>query len=132
MKNFIFFILGFILFSCSGKNKVPSQIIQKKEMQNILWDVIRAQALADEMVHKDSIINQVAETKILMQKVFEIHNITSSAFEQSYAWYTNHPEMMLTIFDSMNVQNQRQSELRMKSKYNSFRKGPLKKIKAIE
>src|SRR5450755_3060300 len=117
MKNFSFFMLSFILVSCSGKNKVPSEIIQQKEMQNILWDVIRAQALSGEIARKDSTINEVAETKMLTQKVFEIHNITSSVFDQSYAWYTSHPETMRIIFDSMNIQNQRQNDLRMKGGY---------------
>ena len=124
-------MMCFILFSCSGKNKVPAEIIQPKEMQNILWDVIRAQALSGEMARKDSTINEVAETKILTQKVFEIHNITSSAFDQSYSWYTNHPEMMRIIFDSMNIQNQRQNDLRMKV-YKPFKEDSIKKIKTDE
>lgn len=132
MKNFFFFMMGFILFSCSGKNKVPAEIIKQKEMQDILWDVIRAQALSGEMAHKDSTINEVAQTKILTQKVFEIHNITSSAFDQSYAWYTSHPEMMRIIFDSMNNQNQRQNDLRMKGGYKQLKKDPIKKIKTDE
>jgi hypothetical protein len=126
MKNFIFCMAGFILFSCSGKNKVPAEIIQQKEMQNILWDVIRAQALAAEMARKDSTINEVAETKILTQEVFEIHHITSSAFDQSYSWYTDHPEMMRIIFDSMNIENQRQNDFRMKRGYKPLREDLIK------
>ena len=123
MKAFIFFMGGFILFSCSGKNKVPAEIIQQKEMQDILWDVIRAQALSGEIARKDSSINEIAETKLLTQKVFEIHNITPSAFDLSYAWYTSHPEMMRIIFDSMNSQNQRQNDLKMKREdSNRFKK----------
>ena len=114
MKNLFFFIICFILFSCSGKNKVPSGIIQQKEMQNILWDVIRAQALSGEMARRDSSINEIAETQLLTGKVFEIHNITPSAFDLSYAWYTSHPEMMRIIFDSMHSQNQRQNDLKLK------------------
>ena len=122
MKNFIFFVTGFILFSCSGKNKVPAEIIQQKEMQNMLWDVIRAQALSAEMARKDSTLNEIAETKLLTRKVFEIHHITSLAFDQSYSWYTSHPEMMRIIFDSLSIQNQRQNDLRMKGGYKPFRK----------
>jgi Domain of unknown function (DUF4296) len=126
MKDFFFFIMCFILFSCSGKNKVPAEIIQQKEMQNILWDVIRAQALSGEMAGKDSAINEIAETNILTRKVFEIHHITSSAFDQSYAWYTGHPEMMRIIFDSMNIQNQRRNDLRMKGGYKPFKEDVIK------
>jgi uncharacterized phosphosugar-binding protein len=129
MKNFFFFIVGFILLSCSGRNKVPAEIIQQKEMQHILWDVIRAQAYSQEMTRKDSTINEVAETKLLTRKVFEIHHITSSAFDQSYLWYTSHPEMMRIIFDSMNIQNQRQTEMKLKDRYKRpFNKNSLKKL----
>ena len=114
MKNLFFFIICFILFSCSGKNEVPPGIIQQKEMQNILWDVIRAQALSGEMARRDSSINEIAETQLMTRKVFEIHNVTPSAFDLSYAWYTSHPEMMRIIFDSMNSQNQRQNDLKLK------------------
>ena len=126
MKKFIFFLAGIILFSCSGKNKVPAGIIPQKKMQNILWDVIRAQVLSGELARKDSTINEVAETKMLTAKVFEIYNITPSAFDQSYAWYTSHPEMLHIIFDSMNVQNQRQTEMRMKEGHRPLNESPVK------
>ena len=83
-------------------------------MQDILWDVIRAQALSGEMARRDSSINEIAETQLLTRKVFEIHNITPSAFDLSYAWYTSHPEMMRIVFDSMHSQNQRQNDLKLK------------------
>ena len=126
MKNVFFFITCCILISCLGKNKVPSGIIKPKEMQNILWDIIRAQALSVEIVHKDSTLNEVTETKALSQKVFEIHNIKSSDFDKSYTWYTNHPNLMLTIFDSLNNQIQRQNEIKMKERSKPFKKDSIK------
>jgi hypothetical protein len=138
MKN-IFFLIVFSLFiSCLGKNKVPSEIIQPGKMQKILWDVIRAQALSTEIARKDSTVNEIAETKALTQKVFEIYKITSAGFNQSYIWYTNHPDIMRVVFDSLNAQNQRESQLEMKEKYNpvkidSFRKlTPSKKFDSLK
>jgi len=128
MRNFCFLMMCFILFSCSVKNKVPEKIIQPKEMQDILWDVIQAQALSVEMARKDSTVNEVAETKRLTQKVFDIHQVTSSAFDQSYLWYTSHPEMMRIIFDSMNNQNQRQNEVKLR-RYKPFRPDSIRKTK---
>ena len=109
MKNIFFLIALSFFVSCLEKNKVPSEIIQPNEMQKILWDMVRAQALSTEIARKDSSVNEIAETKVLTQKVFEIHKISSTTFNQSYIWYTNHPDMMRTIFDSLNAQNQRQS-----------------------
>ncbi len=115
-----------MLFSCLGKNKVPAGIIKPKEMQNILWDVIRAQALSVEIARKDSTLNEVTETKALSQKIFEIHNIKSADFDRSYTWYTNHPNMMLTIFDSLNNQIQRQNEIKIKEMSKPFKKNLIK------
>ena len=115
-----------MLVSCLGKNKVPAEIIKPQKMQNILWDVIRAQALSMEIASKDSTVNEVAETKALTQKVFEIHHITSADFEKSYAWYTNHPDNLRNIFDSLNIQTQRQNELKLKERYKPLKKDLIK------
>ncbi|HWH62909.1 MAG TPA: DUF4296 domain-containing protein [Ginsengibacter sp.] len=131
MKNIFFLIVLSLFISCLGKNKVPSEIIKQDEMKKILWDVIRAQALSTAIARKDSTVNEVAETKVLTQKVFEIHKITSTAFNQSYTWYTNHPDMMRTIFDSLNAQNQRESQLDMKEENHPLKLNPLRKLNPI-
>ena len=128
MRRVTIFIMSCILFSCSGKNKVPTGIIPQKEMQNILWDVIRAQAMAEEVAQKDSSINKPAETKALMQKVFEIHKIKSLDFDESYNWYTNHPEIMRLIFDSLNVQKRKNDNDIMKEKFKLLKKDSSKLI----
>lgn len=127
MKNIFFLIAVSLLVSCLGKNKVPSEILQPNEMQKVLWDVIRAQALSTEIARKDSSVNEISETKTLTQKVFEIHKIKSSVFNQSYIWYTNHPDIMRIVFDSLNAQNQRESQLEVKEKYRPVKLDSLKK-----
>jgi len=117
-----------MLVSCLHKNKVPSEIIQPKEMQNILWDVMRAQALSVEIAHRDSLVNEVAETKELNKKIFEIHKISSSDFDRSYAWYTKHPDVMRIIFDSMNIQIQRLNALKLKERGKPLNEGSKNKI----
>ena len=131
MKNIFFLIVLSLFISCLGKNKVPSEIIKQDDFIKILLDVIRAQALSTAIARKDSTVNEVAETKVLTQKVFEIHKITSTAFNQSYTWYTNHPDMMRTIFDSLNAQNQRESQLDMKEENHPLKLNPLRKLNPI-
>ena len=121
MKNILLLTILNLLWSCSGKNKVPSEIIQPNEMQNILWDVVRAQALSTEIARKDSTINEITETKVLAQKVFAIHNITSVGFDKSYLWYTSHPDVMRIFFDSLNAQKQRESQLEIKERNHPLR-----------
>ncbi len=128
MKNILRLVVFSLFWSCSGKNEIPSEIIQPNEMQNILWDVMRAQALSAEIARKDSTLNEVTETKVLTQKVFEIHNITSTAFNLSYNWYTNHPDAMRIIFDSLNAQNQRETQLEIKEKHHPLKLDTSKRL----
>lgn len=130
MKNTFFFIMCCgVIFSCINNNKIPAEIIPPKEMQEILWDVIRAEALSAEFARKDSTLNEVAETKVLTQKVFEIHKIDSALFDKSYKWYTSHPDVMKIIFDSLNTQNQRENIMEIKERSLPLKIDSLKKIR---
>jgi hypothetical protein len=116
MKPFICFIFSAIIISCNSGNKTPSNIIQPEEMQSILWDVMRAQTLANEIAVKDSSVNAAVETKYLSQKIFQIHKIDSSDFNKSYNWYVKHPDALKLIFDSLYAQKERENSLRLKKK----------------
>ena len=63
MKILFYFILICVLLSCSNKTETPSGIIPPKEMSEILWDVIRAQVLANEVSKKDSSVDVDMQTK---------------------------------------------------------------------
>ncbi len=107
IKRIVIFLFAASLFSCSSKNKVPSAILQPKEMKSIMWDVMRAQALAVEISRRDSSVKDSAEIKRLTQRVFELHDITIADFNKSYNWYIKHPEPMSAIFDSLYIEQQR-------------------------
>lgn len=113
INRFFYLILILFLFSCVAKNKAPSGIIQPENMKSILWDVMSAQSLAFYLQRQDSLINTITETKVLSQKIFEIHKITEADFNKSYNWYVKHPEAMKLIFDSLYTQKQRENHLQM-------------------
>jgi hypothetical protein len=77
-------------------------------MSEVLWDVMRVQFLSEERATADSSLNKEKELKILTNKVFEIHKTTEVKFEKSYDWYIKHPELLKRIFDSIQVQKQRE------------------------
>jgi hypothetical protein len=105
-----------MLFSCGKSNKPPSSLIQPKEMQSILWDVMRAETLATEIARKDSSVDAAIETKSLSQKVFSIHKTDSAMFNKSYNWYVKHPDVLKIIFDSLYIQKERENHLHLKKK----------------
>ncbi len=129
MQNTFLFVTCCLLLSCSGKNDTPQGIIKPKEMSGIMWDVLRAQNFAAEIARKDSSINVAAQTKVLTQKVFEIHKINASLFDKSYNWYTSHPDMLETIFDSLYTQKERENDLLRSNQYKHvFKDSLIKKM----
>lgn len=109
MKQPLFYLFCLVtLFSCSSKDKVPKSIIQPEKMEDVLWDVMRVQFLAEEKAAADSGINQEEELKELTDKVFDIHNVTGKKFDNSYNWYVKHPTFLKRIFDSMQVRKQKE------------------------
>lgn len=116
IKSTFFLILLSMLLSCGKNNKPPSSLIQPKEMQSILWDVMRAETLASEIARKDSAIDVAIETKSLSQKVFNIHKTDSATFNKSYNWYVKHPDVLKIIFDSLYIQKERENNLHLRKK----------------
>lgn len=115
-KVLIYFFIPVFLFSCYNADKIPKNIIKPKEMKSLLWDVLRAQTLAQKTAFKDSTLDIASETKVLSQKVFEIHKTDSAQFVQSYNWYVKHPVSLKLIFDSLYAQKRRINELELKKK----------------
>ncbi|MEO6893724.1 MAG: DUF4296 domain-containing protein [Ginsengibacter sp.] len=115
-KVLIYFFISVFLSSCYSVDEVPKNIINPKEMKSLLWDVLSAQTLAQKNAFKDSTLDIASETKVLSQKVFEIHKTDSVRFAQSYNWYVKHPVSLKLIFDSLYAQKQRIKEFELKKK----------------
>lgn len=94
-----------LLYSC--KESTPTGIIGPKKMQDILWDISRADALSQQFIKNDSSKSLIEEKNKLSNKIFLIHNITEEQFNKSYSYYVQHPDMMQTILDSLNSQQSR-------------------------
>lgn len=106
----IVFVCIVLLFSCNSHNKVPSDIIQPKEMQSVMWDMIRADNLAEERARRDSFLNLNHENLELINEVFAIHKIKRSEFEKSLQFYQNNPDMLRAMLDSIKMQQSRKKK----------------------
>lgn len=83
---------------------MPIGIIKPNKMQEILWDVFRADALSQQLVKNDSTKIIAEENNRLTIKVFAVHNVTKEEFDKSYAYYSQHPDIMRTVLDSLSAQ----------------------------
>jgi Domain of unknown function (DUF4296) len=98
-KLTVFFFI--IIFSCSDKNKIPKDILQKEKMQEVLWGMISAGEYLDGYVLKKDSIDQVIEKAKIYNHVFQVYHITKEGFDKSYKYYKEHPDMMKKILDSL-------------------------------
>jgi hypothetical protein len=103
--RWIVFVL--FLFSCNDHNKIPSEIIKPKEMQSILWDMIRADKMAEEKARRDSFLNLNHENLLLINQVLSIHKVKKSEFDRSLQFYQNNPDMLRSLLDSIKMQEAR-------------------------
>ena len=124
MSRCILILILFFFNSC--KDAVPSGIIKPNKMQEILWDVFRADALAQQSVKNDSTKIVAEENSMLTLKVFSIHGITKEQFDKSYAYYSQHPDVMRTVLDSLSAQKTRVDTLALPAKFKRLLKDTVK------
>ena len=109
MRRVVTLVLIFIIASCNNSNYIPPGIIKPTQMQNIVWDMLRGDILAQEVVKKDSTQNIKTAAFAITEKIFAIHNVDRIQFEKSIVFYEKHPVLMRTIFDSLNAIKTRKS-----------------------
>ena len=106
MKYLVTFFLSAFIFSCTGKNDLPSGILKPKKMQEVFWDYIRADVYTTNFIKPDSLKIPVVENLKLQSSIFKLHHVTKEEFYNSYIYYSNHRELMTAMIDSMIVKQQ--------------------------
>lgn len=104
--SLVIIFCALVICSCKESPVPPERLLQPEQMQEVLWDMIRMQALAAELTEKDTANLEEARTRALTQKVFSLHHIDSTLFHQSYQWYLQHPSAMTRMLDSLYLHRQ--------------------------
>jgi hypothetical protein len=101
-KFFIIGLLSFLIYACSDKDILPPGVLPKKQMREVMWDMIRAGEFLNGFVfNKDSALNKIEVSEKWYDKVYQLHKITKDEFEKSYAYYNSHPFLMKEMLDSL-------------------------------
>jgi len=97
------------LFGCKNKNSGPANgILNRQQMQAVLWDVMQADVFANRFIKKDSSKNPVLEDAKLQQQIFDLHHVTKDEFYNSYAYYKEHSSLMEEMLDSLIATKERE------------------------
>ena len=104
MRIYFLGLLVLLFFSCKKKGTIPNDILEKQRMQELIWDLARADAFLTNFAGRnDSVFNRIKESATIYYQVFKIHKTTREEFSKSFEWYQQHPALMKTILDSLKV-----------------------------
>ncbi len=108
MSRWIGSFLVLFCFACSGKNNLPSGVLERERMEKVMWDMIQADQYYREYILKDSSSRDVSQDRYqLYEKVLKLHKISKNTFDKSYSYYSSHPNLMKDVFDSLSAKGNR-------------------------
>ncbi len=101
-KSMICFLVPFLLLVACKSRKLPANILPLPVMQQVMWDMIRAGEFVNGFVTGiDTGKHKGARAKEVYDQVLQVHKITRQQFDESFAYYQQHPVLMKTLLDSL-------------------------------
>jgi len=94
-------LLILLLFIACSSSPVPKGVLKPKEMEKVVYDLIRADEFINNFLIKDSTVDIKKKRSVLYEQVFKVHNTTRKEFYSSYKYYQSHPDIQKGLFDSM-------------------------------
>lgn len=86
---------------CTGKDRLPSNVLSREKMGDVLWDMILADQYSSFLTKDSAHINLKEERLRLYEQVFVLHGVSRDQFRKSYDYYLAHPDLEQAIFDSL-------------------------------
>lgn len=111
MRIFACILSVFVLIACSS-SPVPNGTIPPAKMQEIVFDLMKADEFINSFAVKDSTINIRTKRITLYEQVFAVHKTSKDKFYKSYKYYQQHPDKNKILFDSLyGVANRKKIEV---------------------
>ncbi len=103
MKNgVLIFFCCMCWLACSNREHIPRNVLSKEKMQDVLWDLMRAdQFFADFLLINDTAVNRDSARIRLYRQVLAIHKISREEFKRSFDFYNARPALMKALMDSI-------------------------------
>jgi hypothetical protein len=105
MKPIYVFFLCLLFTACSKPE--PKNILPEKKMRAVMWDIMRADEVADYYGGMDTAMRKWTIRAAYYKEIFQLHSITEQDFKRSLAYYQNHPTDLQLILDSLQARADR-------------------------
>lgn len=100
-KYLFLLFLTMISFSCQNR---PSEVLSRKKMENVMYDMYIAEAIIDNDYQKFA---ESQKKEALIDQVLEKHKISETRWDTSLSWYSDNIDLYLQINDSVKSRLQR-------------------------
>jgi hypothetical protein len=107
MRRFLFFSLLFFLFSCG--DKAPKDLLSMQQMQDIKWDLMRADEMVDYYRAADTAYPAEQKREQYYDIIFNIHHTSKENFRRSLDYYTARPKELKKILDAVQAKANQQA-----------------------
>jgi Domain of unknown function (DUF4296) len=116
MRITLLTVITILFFSCTNTTKVPKDVLPKKKMERVLWDIIQAERFSYLYLQKDSTLRNVQLQKFkFYDQIFAMHKVSKDDFVSSYKYYLSRPDLAKPIFDSIAARAERQKSINYKA-----------------
>jgi Domain of unknown function (DUF4296) len=110
MRITFFIVFVTHIVACGSKGDVPKAVLPKEKMEDVMWDMLRADEFVKEyMLARDSSLRDTAEYIKMYERIFRLNKTNLEQYAESFTYYRTHPKLMKEILDSLNVRGQQQS-----------------------
>lgn len=100
-KYLVIFFLATSIFSCQNR---PSEVMPRKKMERVMYDMYITEAIIDNDYQKFS---QSENKEALINQTLRKHKISEARWDTSLSWYSDNIELYLQINDSVKSRLQR-------------------------
>ena len=97
--RYLFLWMIFLMAACRGASS--NGVLSEPEMQMVVWDLLRANGLAQAEVLKNGKVESLLSDAEKYQQVFSSHAISREDFLKSYTYYLARPDRLKVILDSV-------------------------------
>jgi hypothetical protein len=103
----VLLIIAGMAAGCTDKDRIPSSVLSREKMRDVLWDMIVADQYSSFLTRDSAHIHFKEERLRLYEQVFVLHGVSRDQFRKSYDYYLAHPDLEQALFDSLQSKGNR-------------------------
>jgi hypothetical protein len=95
--------------ACTDTYRVPSDVIPRKKMEKMLWELIQADRYEESFRSRIDSTDSLRKLGYLRlyEQVFKVNDVSREEFFHSYRFYLSHPNITSVMLDSIARQSER-------------------------